>query len=178
MRARALAFIAFLLVSGSLFSQEKETIKYSNITECGFFATSPRSLGWEVTTVNGFSAHRQHCLGLGLGFGYILGFADDYFLLHTPVFINYRLYFKPDNSFSPHLNIAMGGTMVTDGGGFYSSVTMGFKSKKFSFSSGLSFLAVEREVERGNYHWGYWRTELIKEWIYPLGLTIKCGFTF
>ena len=186
MKVRAFVFSVFLLASVSLFSQEnetKETLRYSNITEFGFFTTSPRSVGFESTTVNGFSINQQHCLGMGLGFGYILGISDDYFFFHMPMFINYRLYFKPEKSFSPHLNAAIGGTMITDGGGIYSAVTVGFRAGKFSFSSGISFMAIEEKVNEsisiyGDYGWIGYETKTVKKWFYPLGISLKCGFSF
>lgn len=185
MKVRALAFSAFLLVSVSLFGQENESneaIKYSNITEFGFFATSPRSFGFEATTVNGFSIDQKHCLGIGLGFGTILGISEDYFSVYMPITVNYRFYFSPKNSFSPHLNAALGGVMVTEGIGIYSAVTMGFRAKRFSFSSGFSFMAIESELEEyvsgynewGNY--GYYKS--VKKWVYPFGIVLKVGFTF
>jgi len=186
MRLRAFVLSVFLSASVSLFAQSnetKETIAYSNITEFGYFATSPRSFGFEATTVNGFSIHQQHCLGLGLGFGYILAFSEDYFLFHMPLFVNYRLYFKPEKSFSPHLNVALGGTMVENGGGLYSAFTMGFKSKKFSFSSGFSFMAINTEMESYVCYydeWGYYQsyTKTFRKMRYPFGIVLKCGFTF
>ena len=188
MKAKAIAFSAFLLVSVSLFSQEnetEETIKYSNITEGGMFTASPRSIGFEAVTVNGFSINQQHCLGLGIGFGYVFGFSSDsYFLLHMPVFVNYRLYLKPDKAFSPHINVALGGSMASDlsegdGFGIYSSITAGFKAYKFSFASGLSFMAIKGEREVGYYNdAGWWATTSTPTWYYPFGVTVKCGFTF
>ena len=189
MKVKVVVFSVFLLATVSLFGQENESkkesneaIKYSNITEFGFFATSPRSLGYEATTVNGFSIDQKHCFGIGLGFGYIWGFSGDYFYLHTPVYVNYRLYFSPEKSFSPHLNIALGGVMITEGAGIYSALTMGFKAKRFSFSSGFSFMAIEEKRETTVYEHTDWNSHTyrkeIKEWQYPFGIVLKCGFTF
>jgi len=191
MKVRAIAFSAFLLAAVSAFSQENETkenIRYSNITEGGFIATSPKGFGFEATTVNGFSMNKQHCLGLGLGFGYLMSLSDDYFYLHMPVYFNYRLYFNPEKSFTPHLNIALGGVMIEEGGGLYSAVTLGFKVYKFSFSSGISFMAINGDVEktyersRVDPYSGYTYTEYysktVSEFFYPFGFTLKCGFSF
>ena len=188
MKVKAFAFSAFLLASVSLFSQENETkepFNYSNITEFGFFATSPRSIAFEATTVNGFSMDKKHCLGIGFGFGCLRSLSDDYDFsyLHMPMFINYRLYFNPSKTFSPHVNVALGGTMVTKGGGFYSAVTVGFRAAKFSFSSGISFMPIRTEVREDiSYYDDYglylWRENYVKKWLYPLGFTIKCGFSF
>jgi hypothetical protein len=196
MRATAFVFSALLFATVSLSAQEKETITYSNITEFGFMATSPRGLTFEATTVNGFALNKQHHVGLGLGMGFIYHtspssssyyYNDDFLIMHTPVFVNYRYYFKPEKSFSPHINAALGGIMVRDGFGIYSALTMGFKAGKFSFSSGLSFIVLEREERIYNGWWDDWggyyqssdsngKTE--KKWYFPFGFTLKCGFSF
>ena len=184
MKSRAFVFAALLLATVSLSAQDsenKESIAYSNITEFGFVAASPRGFAWEGTTVNGFSIDKRHCLGLGLGFGYLLQTGDDeFFSTHTPVFLNYRVYFRPEKPFSPHVNIAMGGVIVRDGGGLYSALTMGFKSKKFTFSSGFSFMAIKGEKDVYGYDdWEYYHhLKTVPAWYYPFGIVLKCGFTF
>jgi len=182
MKSRAFLLAAFLLASVSLWSQDNETkenITYSNISEFGFSAASPKGFAYEATTVNGFAVDKKHCFGIGLGMGYILRFYDDdLFALHTPVFLNYRCYFKPEKAFSPHVNVALGGMMIKEGGGIYSAVTMGFRAKKFSFSSGFSFMAFENEERDWDYSGWDYRYRTIKKWRYPFGITLKCGFTF
>jgi len=175
MKAKAIAFSAFLLVSVSLFSQENETsaFKYSNITEFGFITTNPQRVAFEGTTVQGFSMNKQHCVGLGIGMG---GCSDIGF--YTPIFVNYRYYFSPKKSFSPQVNASLGGVLVEDGEGIYSSLTVGFKAGKFSFSSGFSFMAVYQDYYYYNDRWGDEYYKPHGSWEFPLGITIKCGFTF
>jgi len=194
MRARALAFIAFLLVSVSLFSQEKESIKYSNITEFGFFTTSPRSVAFEATSIQGFSIDKKHHLGLGFGIGWVNKsyrvnyeygtYWDWRSTSYMPIFVNYRLCFKPNKAFSPHANIALGGLFAEDGDGVYSAVTMGFVAKQFSFSSGVSFMAIEEKMKQRIVTYDDWgnyvsaKTAVFREWYYPFGIVLKCGFIF
>ena len=158
MKPRVFVFAAFLLAASvSLSAQEtKENIAYSNITEFGFFTTSPKGIAIEATTVQGFSIDKIHHLGLGFGIGGCIysGFGGAY----MPLFMNYRLYFKPEKSFSPHVNAALGGLITVDGGGVYSALTMGFISGNFSFSSGVSLMLFDGDL--------------------PFGITIKCGFSF
>jgi hypothetical protein len=196
MRVRTLAFTAFFTASVSLFAQENETIRYSNITEFGIITASPRSCGLEATTVHGFSLDKAHHFGLGFGIGGIFytvkeispydGLSSSYTesAAYMPVFVNYRFYLKPSKSFSPHANISLGGAVPVEGYGFYSSITMGFKAGSFSFSSGISFapLYLTRDVREQHYlvEDDYWETRYVpkKEWTYPIGITLKCGFTF
>ena len=179
MKIRTLILLTVMLSSVSLFAQEEEkssNIKYANITEFGFFATSPKSVYAEGTTVHGISIHKQHIIGLGTGIG-----GGGYFssknisTAYMPIFVNYRCYFLPDRKLSPHVNVALGGLFTTNGEGFYSSLTAGFKSGKFSFSSGFSFLGIYEE----RYEWNYYGYQEIKNgWYFPMGITIKLGFTF
>jgi len=164
MKARALVLAAFLAGFVSLSAQEsetKETTTYSNVTEFGFLTASPKGVSLEATTAHGFSINKQHNFGLGTGIG--VNFSTNYSAVsYMPVFVNYRLYFKPEKSFSPHVNIAVGGLITRDGYGGYSSITMGFRAGKFSFSSGLSFMPINE--------WFGWE--------YPFGVTLKFGFAF
>jgi hypothetical protein len=98
-----------------------------------------------------------------------------------PVFFNYRYCFKPDSRFTPHTNIAIGWLMADNGEGIYSTVTAGFMSGNFSFSSGLSFLPVYGKY--GKYYYedyyndiDYYSTN--KEWYYLFGFLVKIGFAF
>ncbi|MDR2410686.1 MAG: hypothetical protein LBE13_21600 [Bacteroidales bacterium] len=167
-----------------LFAQEqghKKNIDYSNISEVGFVTTSPRGIAFEATTVNGFSINKKHHIGLGVGFGG--SFYETYYTgtAYTPVFINYRFYFKPENKFSPHVNISAGGLLVKDGEGLCSSFTAGFKAGKFSFSSGISFMAIYRgekvTKEDCYYSYRYSYKTTVSQWHFPFGITVKCGFT-
>ena len=172
MRTTVLAVIALLAASVSLFAQEKggnENIRYSNITEFGVFTTSPLGIAIEATTVQGFSIDKQHYIGLGIGFGGSFHSANN--TAYMPIFANYRYYFNPNKVFSPHTNIALGGMAVRDGEGIYSAITMGFKAGHFSFSSGLSFMAIHA-AQRYDYRY------FNKTWYYPFGITLKCGFSF
>ncbi|MCL2245756.1 MAG: hypothetical protein FWC10_01400 [Lentimicrobiaceae bacterium] len=183
-------FFSLLMIfaSVSLFAQESESqnsISYSNVTEFGVIAASPKSVFFEATTAHGFALNKQHHFGFGVGIGG--NFHSDYRTgveAHMPLFLNYRFYFKPDKRFSPHVNVALGGAILKDGGGLYSSVTMGFRAGKFSFSSGLSFLAIQRDEAWYDYEdpygYGYnnatWRKE--SNWYFPIGITLKWGFAF
>ena len=197
MKTRALAFAAFFLVSVSLFGQENEsseTFKYSNITEFGLFSVSPWGISVEATTVNGFAMDKHNHFGLGIGMGWSVLKSYEYGTAYMPVFVNYRYYFTPDKKFSPHANVSLGGVMVEDGGGGYASLTMGFKVKKFSFSSGLSLMAVYRHetwsdwFDDGYYDYdlGRWIADPdahsvsheSKKWYFPFGFVLKCGFAF
>jgi len=196
MKNTVLALIAFLAVSVSAFAQDNETkenIKYSNITEFGFFTASPRSFAFEGTMVHGVSIDKQHHLGLGIGIGWNNCHSYRYSTAHMPMFVNYRYYFSPNKKFSPHFNVALGGVAVGDGGGIYSALTAGFRAGKFSFSSGLSFMAVYREEMWSKWYNtypypydpynsympdGYSINYYQKDWHFPFGIVIKCGFTF
>ena len=166
MKARALVLAAFLAGFVSLSAQEneaKETIAYSNITEFGFLTMSIKGVSLEATTAHGISFNKQHHLGLGFGIGgcfYRSQFGESFG--YMPIFLNYRLYFKPEKKFSPHVNVALGGITLEEGYGVYSSITMGFRAGKFSFSSGLSFMPINE--------WFGWE--------YPFGVTLKFGFAF
>jgi len=197
MVARAFLAATFLLVSVSLSAQENETkgnISYSNITEFGFLTASPKGVAFEATTAHGVSFDKAHHLGLGIGIGTSMGTTTyDYagysstetrWVTYMPVFVNYRFYFKPEKSFSPHVNVAVGGLIPREEYmGLYSSITMGFRAGKFSFSSGISMLAIQREnfkyVEVPNW-WGGFDTQYVSEWkwAYPFGITLKWGFSF
>lgn len=177
------SLMAILFVGAYAQEQEDEPkIKYSNITEFGFMMASPKGIGFEATTVNGFSINKKHCLGLGIGIG-AQAYNEYYYggTAYTPIFANYRLYFQPNKTFSPHINVAFGGLMVSDGEGFYSSVSAGFRAGKFSFSSGVSFMPVRRPSDEVLYYdeWGnrYWE-DGPKEWYYPFGVMLKWGFSF
>jgi hypothetical protein len=158
---KAKVFLSVLFISASIVSiyaqenESKSVINYSNITEFGLITTSPRSVGIEGTSINGFSINQKHNIGVGIGFGG--SFYTDYYTAtaYTPVFFNYHLYFKPDKKFSPHFNIAAGGLLAKDGEGIYSSITAGFRAGKFSFSSGISFMAIYREEERYATYYDY-----------------------
>ena len=210
--------ITVLSVSLSLFAQDNkeennkeenkynDTIMYSNITEFGIAAASPRSIAFEGTTVHGISLHKQHHLGIGIGIGFTFcsytynygGYSSihSYSSGYTPVFVNYRFYFFPDRKRSPHVNVSLGGLVVEDGGGFYYSITMGYKNGKFSFSSGVSLFQVCREETVWQYYdpiitypdpydpyYTVYRSPdpdhyLKKSWYFPFGISLKFGFTF
>ncbi|MDR0604315.1 MAG: hypothetical protein LBG80_08455 [Bacteroidales bacterium] len=197
MKAKLLLLTVFLLTSVcSLLAQEQErkkNIGYSNISEIGFATTSPRGCAFEATSVNGISINKEHHLGLGVGYGgsfYVTYYAGT---AYTPVFFNYRFYFKPEKKFSPHINMSAGGLFAKDGEGFYSSLTAGFKAGKFSFSSGISFMAIYRKEEAeivgcrlydpsspyadvSGFVYSY-SNKIVSQWHSPFGITIKCGFT-
>ncbi|MCL2131196.1 MAG: hypothetical protein FWH36_01885 [Lentimicrobiaceae bacterium] len=197
-----LALSIFVLAAISLSAQENENterLRYSNITEFGFITASPKGISLEAVTVQGFSVDKTHYLGLGIGMGvnfysgtvYDFGYGSgSYSELRTapymPVFLNYRFYFKPNKVFSPHVNIALGGLVDEDGkGGAYSVLTMGFRAGKFSFSSGLSLMAINRQVgELRDYDPNIWYPPYSPyvvykdKWFFPFGLVVKCGFSF
>jgi hypothetical protein len=101
-----------------------------------------------------------------------------------PVFLNYRCYLKPQKTFSPHVNIAVGALIPDEKVGMYSAITMGFRAGKFSFSSGISLMAIpiKEDVYEPVYdQYGYIYTVQTKtEWkiYYPFGITLKWGFSF
>jgi len=140
MKVKALVFSIFLLIFVSLSAQETEKkFVYSNITETGFFATSPRYFAFEVTSAHGFTMDKKHHFGIGIGFGYSEHSSYSSLASYIPLFFNYRLYFKPDRNFSPCINATVGGLLTDEyTGGFYSSFTMGFKTGIFSFCTSIS----------------------------------------
>jgi hypothetical protein len=196
-RARAFVLAVFLVVLVSLSAQEnetKETYMYSNITELGIITTSPMGIGIEITTANGVSVDKQHHFGLGIGIGACFHRFGGVFA-YMPVFFNYRYYFKPEKTFSPHMNASIGGIALVEGYGIYSSITMGFKTEtkglgygfragNFSFSTGLSFTPVYRKVYVEKKYFdrvsGYMAThsEYKMKWTNLFGIVIKCGFSF
>ena len=190
MKAKIVISAVFLAVGVSLFAQEaEEKMTYSNITEFGLLTASPRGVSIEGTTAHGFAFNKQHLFGLGVGIGInfhnvrYLGYDDLNFSAYMPLFVNYRYYFKPQKTFSPHVNVALGGLLLKDNAGMYSSVTMGFRAGKFSFSSGISFMAMQMEVfEYDDYYYEpyyYGRvSHSVWKWHYPFGITLKCGFSF
>ena len=177
--------VVFLLASVSLSAQKNEKrFVYSNITEIGLSALNFEGFSYEATSVHGILLDKKHNLGIGIGFGFNMPQNSN--VAYIPLFFNYRFYFKPDKTLSPHVNIAVGGLVAKEGYGVYSSITMGFRIRKFSFSSGLSFTPIYEMI--------YW-TERIREgtddyptyssvkkskmeWYYPFGFTLKVGFTF
>lgn len=177
-----ITFVCSFFTSATLLAQEEETksnIRYSNITEFGFFATSPKSVFAEGTTVHGISIRNQHQIGLGVGFGGGAYFQSSYdrATSYMPVFVNYRLRFLPDKKLSPHINIAVGGLMTTYGEGIYSSLTVGFRAGHFSFSSGFSCLSIWENQSDPYYDLSYYSPHSYSPY-FPMGITIKCGFSF
>ena len=164
MKLKIIAIASLLAVYISVSAQEKDSnkISYSNITEWGHINLSVvNNFGFalEVTTVHGISIDKKHHIGLGTGIGFDFASIGGY----SPLFLNYRICFIPNRTFSPHLNVSFGGLFVQDyfadyAMGIYSSVTSGFVAGKFSFSSGLSFFAANHE--------------------FMTGVVIKCGFIF
>ena len=201
-------FLAINIFLSAQETEKKEVFNYSVITEAGIVATSTRGFSMDVTVVNGFSMNKQHVFGLGIGLGWnFYSWSYSYpapmysynhstniwdtsifnsstttssSLVYTPIFLNYRCYFKPNSKFSPHINISAGGIWIEDGGGIYSAIAAGFRAGKFSFSSGLSLMAIHQE--EGVHYYDFLTDNYISEskwiWRYPFGITIKVGFTF
>ena len=165
--------------------EETSKINYANISEGGIITASPRGVALEATSINGLSINKHHVLGLGFGIG--ISYNQSYVgngAAYTPIFVNYRYYFKPDRTFTPHINTAIGGLLTEDGGGLYVTITAGFRVKRFSFSSGISMMSLQRGI------WEYYEFydpytglsyghsgEKMK-WFYPFGFVIKLGFSF
>ena len=182
MKARVFVLAAILAAAVSLSAQENESnesIRYSNVTEFGFVTASPQGVGLEATTAHGFSVNKQHHFGLGFGIGVSFR-RNSTPVTYMPVFLNYRLYFRPDKTFSPHVNISAGGVALEESVGGYASITMGFRAGKFSFSSGLSVMPILRDVEVKEPYPYYGTCIAIYEtkWTYPFGITLKWGFSF
>jgi len=193
------AILATILLSGVAYAQENgnENMTYSNITEFGFRAVSPRGIAFDATTVNGFAINKQHLLGIGIGIGGSFQYNDfididngygNYSYSYSvpgaaymPIYFNYRCYFNPQKKFSPHVNVSLGGLMTQDGYGGYSSITAGFRAGRFSFASGFSFMPMWRsiEVESFSYYYPYNPSfQTIEKWYFPFGFTLKVGFSF
>jgi len=176
MKSKAVLIVIFvfsmMLIQAQ--NQEEKKIKYSNITEWGLLGSpSERFISFEGTTVNGFAID-GHNLGIGLGLG-LGGDVDDDVNIYCPIFINYRYYFNPLKSFTPHINVAFGGISKERAMGIYSTLTTGFRSRKFSLSSGFFFQAYETEIQYFNDEGDYTNKN---EWKFPWGIMIKVGFSF
>jgi hypothetical protein len=159
-------------------NEKNGNIKYANITEWGFLGSpNERYFSFEGTTVNGFSINGNV---IGIGFGLGLGADKHIFGIYCPMFLNYRHYFNYENKFSPHINLALGGVSRVEGLGIYSALTTGFRSHKFSFSSGIFFQAYEAEVIQYEYDKsGNLAVETsVKEIYFPWGILLKIGFSF
>lgn len=158
-------------------NEKNGNIKYANITEWGFLGSpSSKYFSFEGTTTNGFIIN-GHVIGLGLGLG--IGGDQDAGNVYCPIFLNYRYYFNNENKFSPHINLALGGLSRQESVGIYSALTTGFRSHKFSLSSGFFFQAYENEIEQLHYdNFGNVVIEsTVKEMYYPWGIIIKIGFS-
>ena len=176
MKKLMILFATIFLLSLSSFAQtddKLENIEYSNITEAGWFTGSFKSSALEITTVNGFTLDPKNHFGLGIGIGTCNintternFYEDEYYggliFAYSPIFFNFRHYFSPEKYFSPQINIAVGGLFTNDGGGFYSSITGGFKGGAFSFSSGFSLMIVNYDDKT----------------LTPFGFVLKIGFAF
>ena len=174
MKNKTLLFSLFVLSSIVLFGQENKTaknIKYSNITEYGCIGVNPADKFFlEATIINGFSLNQKHIFGLGTGLVFRFHVEHSFYVYpFTLFFLNYRYYFLTNKEFSPHINVAIGGfptnfhnNVYTN---FYSALTVGFRAKYFSFSSGISFLV----------------TQGVLSGLFPfkesVGFTMKWGFT-
>jgi len=175
--------VAFLTATISLFAQKNEKnekIKYSNVTEFGFSTARPNGFSFEATTAHGFSLEKQHHFGLGTGFGVWYNYTSNVGAAYMPIFFNYRYYFKPDKTFSPHINVSIGGITAENSMGAYSSIAFGFKSGAFSFSSGLSFMPFYQTYYGYFDDFGgiFYDNYSFREWQYPFGITLKVGFAF
>ena len=206
MKPKIFFSLIFFFASATLFAQEKETkqnITYSSITEFGVASLSPQCYSFEASVAQGFALNKKHHFGIGIGIGEIMRIdnsIEDNISISMPVFLNYRHYFKPDKTFSPHVNASLGGIMLKNGGGIYSVIATGFRVGKFTLSSGISFLAFRKKEtywenvrvpyyegyydEQGDYHideCGYYYASSPRErnkWHFPLGITLKWGFAF
>jgi hypothetical protein len=194
MKSKIFFSFIFFFSSVMLFAQENETkdsITYSNLTEFGIISLSPQCFSFETTVVQGFALNRQHHFGLGIGIGghFRMGeMTDDPVLFSIPVFLNYRYYFKPDKTFSPHLNAVLGGMMLNRGWGLCAAIATGFRVGKFTLASGLSFLALKHQVRwyenvtyfspSEDYYYEETIERTFSKWSFPLGITLKWGFAF
>ena len=170
---KTISTVVFLFVSVCLSAQENESISYSNVTEFGLITASPKGVGLEATTAHGIAFDKTHLLGFGVGIG--INWHSQNNTAYMPIFVNYRCYFKPNSNFSPHVNVAVGALIPRDGMGIYSSVTMGFRAGKFSFSSGLSYTPMQGVGRYSVFYDPYWKP---KSWYHPFGITLKWGFAF
>jgi hypothetical protein len=180
--------VCLLLFSFTKAQEGTSKFSYANIAEAGLVNASPQGYGLEITTVNGFSINKHHVVGFGVGIGTNYHNSHNFYhygwTRYMPVFVNYRYYFFPDRKFSPHVSASLGGTVSNSGnywgndygGGIYSSITAGFRVKKFSLSSGISFMPM---AARGYMNYGC-EIERSSEWemYFPWGFMVKLGFAF
>ena len=176
MKKIRLFLLAILAVSVHFvaLSQESTTsIKYSNITEGGIYA-SPKHFSGELTTVNGIMINNQHIVGIGVGFG---GPIDDG--ISCPIFANYRYRFQTSaKHLKPHINVAVGALLLREDVGLYSTLGAGFKIGVFSLTSGFFFQMYESTETVWVYDGGYSYPTSVTTPQHLFGVMIRVGVNF
>ena len=162
-----------LVCSFQLFAQEGQTasIKYAVSIEGGYHAGLREAAGMECVVVNGIRIDQQHVFGLGIGIGGMINYG-----VYCPVFANYRYYFTTSTTFTPHVNVALGGIIFEDSGGLYSTFTTGFTQRKFTLSTGLFIFS--GQPSRVYYEYGYRDNYNYRSYRVPWGFMIKVGVAF
>lgn len=134
---KIMVFVMLLLAATPILKgQERElpTVKYSMFNEYGLYFGG--SNGFSGVFVNGAEFKDGTFVGLGLGY------QTDWYSQSIPIFLNLRHYFRPQNRFSPLVNLAIGTQMLFDTDvdfGTYATIGAGFKAGAFSFCSGFFF---------------------------------------
>ena len=120
--------------------------------------------------MDGFTSDNKNHFGIGVGIGnYNYQAHGISMITYYPLFSNYRYYFEPNRN-SSLINISLGGLLGTNNAsGVYSSATIGFKIRFFSFSIGLSYFAIHRK----NYSYYNWYRPNGFKWDHNVGLAIK-----
>jgi len=168
-----LAILAVSVHFVALSQESTTTVKYSNITEGGFFG-SPKHFSCELTTVNGIIINNQHQIGIGVGFG---GPIDDG--LSCPIFANYRYRFQTSTKYlKPHINVAVGALLLEENVGLYSTLGAGFKVGAFSLTSGLFFQMYESTETVWVYDGGHSYPTTATTPQHLFGVMIRIGVNF
>jgi len=169
-KLRVIAVSLFLLVSASLFAQEneKKVYKYSYMMpiETGCLIWCQEGGALETTFIPSIGINKKHLIGFGLGI-WAGRYSHTYFIanIRVPLFVNYRLDFKPKSKYAPYINVAMGAHVLRRPiDEFYSSIAAGFRIKEFTCSLGIPFIVLP--CNSGEDHWDY-----------LFGISIKIGFS-
>jgi hypothetical protein len=136
-----LTLLAVLTLTPALISAQNDNNgRFSVINEYGpFFGQN--TIGFTGTFVAGYTLPNQQEM-FGLGVGYEAGVDINQGI---PMFLNFRHIFKPNKTFSPIVNVAIGTRYCipnyynNSDWGYYMTVGSGFQANLFSLSGGLFF---------------------------------------
>lgn len=148
--------------------EKQKTRGYKGFVDGGF-TVGDYDVAMEVNTSHGFQINPYFYVGGGLGLHAYM----DYECLNIPIFSNVRVNFLNKKA-SPYVDYKLG-VSIGDFPGFYSSLSVGCKIKKFNVSLGYTVqLAEVYDYYYDYYSGGYYNyyTDNIG------GFTLKAGFEF